>query len=81
MLKLNTLEAIISVTVLLIQIQHLLKLNNYWRKVKQKNSRIQIQHLLKLNGYDKGVAQLAEPDSNTTLVKVKYSKYPIYHLK
>ena len=54
-----------------IQIQHLLKLNYYYKCKSYRNIGIQIQHLLKLNPLTPLGALIAELDSNTTLVKVK----------
>ena len=56
---------------ILIQIQHLLKLNKMvWTYVRIWIY-IQIQHLLKLNLDTFSLLQSMNPNSNTTLVKVK----------
>ena len=57
----------------LIQIQHLLKLNENRDTLLRFHLRIQIQHLLKLNPVAVAVGYAGgEANSNTTLVKVKY---------
>ena len=57
---------------IIIQIQHLLKLNLGGVYNGQKRKRIQIQHLLKLNySGDLSILNILMY-SNTTLVKVKY---------
>ena len=57
-----------------IQIQHLLKLNDHTKSATLTTTTIQIQHLLKLN-----IIRIIQThqllfNSNTTLVKVKFSK-------
>ena len=54
-----------------IQIQHLLKLNSSPRALLSTLSQIQIQHLLKLNLVQMQTKGSGEYNSNTTLVKVK----------
>ena len=56
----------------MIQIQHLLKLNDIFTSEENFTTPIQIQHLLKLNGLDIRCISLVLYNSNTTLVKVKW---------
>ena len=58
---------------IIIQIQHLLKLNDFVYSFILPHSHIQIQHLLKLNVVEVSFSSLFASYSNTTLVKVKFS--------
>ena len=59
------------VGIVIIQIQHLLKLNTWATFTRDKKYLIQIQHLLKLNLLMEIKTLKLEENSNTTLVKVK----------
>ena len=65
----------------LIQIQHLLKLNEGGGKTSGQKTWIQIQHLLKLNLNIYMLILSFLANSNTTLVKVKYMLTVYVYLK
>ena len=75
LLKLNSKSPLFLFTLTPIQIQLLLKLNSNKSPRPPMPSHIQIQLLLKLNIIEIPARPTFGPNSNTTLVKVKYSQH------